>query len=437
MPRMRVEGIGLMSKLMKWQKQEIAQLTGFAWDLEDMITDIVAACEDRLDWLEFRDRILENQTADEAFTVVSRRGAEAAKYNDGEDQTWRQNAIDLLIDTDPMAGLYAADFVNRIPNEDVFRDMVKTIIEKFGGAEVREEKGLRSSSYLVEQADFSYLPKNLLKEMPQHIKNLPDTGADFTRLESLKKLDAVRNLSDRFPHCETMLEGLCVDLERQWFLGSDIITLTPALFVGPPGVGKTAIAREVAQALGIYLREANVGGSPDAHLFGLSAGWHSAHAGIVTEAVATSKTLNPVIVLDEIDKTHASRNGDIQAELLSLLEPSEARRYHERYLKTTVDASHVSWILTANTLETVSAPLKSRCRVYEIPAPESHQIPRIIRSLVQGYAEDHGLREEFFALDIGEINALAETYEKKKSVRILSRLVHSYLHKKQMTMRMM
>jgi ATP-dependent Lon protease len=256
-------------------------------------------------------------------------------------------------------------------------------------------------------------------------------------LESLKKLDDVRALSDRFPHCETMLEGLCVDLERQWFMGSDVITLTPALFVGPAGVGKTAIAREIGAALGIYLREANVGGSPDAHIFGLSAGWSSAHAGIITESVATSKTLNPLIVLDEIDKTHASKNGDIQAELLSLLEPTEARRYHERYLKTTVDASHVSWILTANRLETVTEPLKSRCRVYRIPAPTSEQIPQIIRSLVREYAEDHALRPEFFALDFGELNALAATYETHKSVRILSRLVHGYLHKRQLAMKMM
>lgn len=427
-----------MIDLQKWQEKEIAELTGFAWDLEGMITDIVVACEDRRDWLEFKDRILQNQTAKDAFRVIKERGAEAAKYNDDDTETWRGDAINMLEDVDLIAGIYAADFVNHIPNEDVFRDMVKTIVEKFGNAEAKDEKDdADREGYLVDKDDFTYLPHTLVKEMPAHIKDLPLLGEDFTRLESLAKLDAVRALSNRFPHCETMLEGLCADLERQWFLGSDVITLTPALFVGPAGVGKTAIAREIAKSLGVYVREANVGGSPDAHIFGLSAGWQSAHAGIVTEAVASSKTLNPMVIFDEIDKVHASKHGDIQAELLSLLEPCEARRYYERYLKATVNASHVSWVLTANTLETISAPLKSRCRVYQIPAPEAHQIPQIIRSLVQGYAADHGLREEFFALDLGEINALAETYERNKSVRILSRLVHSYLHKKQMTMRMM
>ncbi|MEQ3727994.1 MAG: AAA family ATPase [Tateyamaria sp.] len=426
-----------MADLQKWQEKEIAELTGFAWDLEGVIADIVVACEDRWDWLRFKELVLQNQTAEDAFRVIKKRGAEASKYNDDDIDTWRDDAINMLEKVDQITGIYTADFVNHIPNEDVFRDMVKTIVEKFGTAEAENDADGDREGYLVDQDDFAYLPRTLVKEMPEHIKDLPVLGAEFTRLESLEKLDAVRALSNRFPHCEKMLEGLCVDLERQWFLGSDVITLTPALFVGPAGVGKTAIAREIAKSLGVYVREANVGGSPDAHIFGLSAGWNTAHAGIVTEAVASSKTLNPMVILDEIDKVHASKNGDIQAELLSLLEPSEAKRYYERYLKTTVNASHVSWVLTANTLETISAPLKSRCRVYEIPVPELHQIPRIIRSLVQGYAADHGLREEFFALDLGEINALAETYEKKKSVRILSRLVHSYLHQKQMNMRMM
>lgn len=68
-------------------------------------------------------------------------------------------------------------------------------------------------------------------------------------------------------------------------MGSNVITLTLALFVGPGSVGKTAIARKIAKAFGWgYIREANVGGNPDAHIFGLSAEWGSARAGIVTEA---------------------------------------------------------------------------------------------------------------------------------------------------------
>ncbi|SMP16174.1 AAA family ATPase [Shimia sagamensis] len=125
-------------------------------------------------------------------------------------------------------------------------------------------------------------------------------------------------------------------------------------------------------------------------------GWSSAHAGIVTDAVASSRVLNPCIILDEIDKVHAGKNGDIQGELLGLLERDEARRYFERYPKATVDASHVNWILTANKLGSVSGPLRSRCTIYKIPEPTREQIPAIIRSLVADFAGANGLRTEFF-----------------------------------------
>ncbi len=93
-----------------------------------------------------------------------------------------------------------------------------------------------------------------------------------------------------------------------------------------------------------------------------------------------------------------------------------------------------SWRVTVNSLDTISAPLKSRCRIYEIPAPTADHIPQIIRSLVASYAADHGLRSEFFSLDIGEVEALAVTYDRHKSVRTLGRLVQGYLHRKNMTM---
>lgn len=178
-----------------------------------------------------------------------------------------------------------------------------------------------------------------------------------------------------------------------------------------------------------------MGGSSESHLFGLSAGWSSAHAGIVTEAVASSRVLNPCIILDEIDKVHASRNGDIQGEMLGLLEPDEARRYFERYLRATVDASHVNWILTANDLSTVSAPLKSRCTVYKIPEPTKEQIPPIIRSLVTDFADTNGLRTEFFQLTVDEVEALASAYGRRRCLRTLSRAVQRYVQEKNRTLR--
>ncbi len=271
--------------------------------------------------------------------------------------------------------------------------------------------------------------------MPKHIKDVVTVEDKFTRVPSLDTLDNLKALKTRFPHCDRLIDGVAQTLDQNWHLGSDVVSFRPSLLVGPPGVGKTKIAREIGKALGLYHQEANVGGSSESHLFGLSAGWSSADAGIVTEAVASSRVLNPCIILDEIDKVHASRNGDIQGEMLGLLEPDKARRYFERYLRATVDASHVNWILTANALSTVSAPLKSRCMIYKIPEPTKEQIPPIIRSLVADFADANRLRTEFFQLTVDEVQALVEIYDSRRCLRTLSRAVHRYIQEKIRTLR--
>ena len=105
----------------------------------------------------------------------------------------------------------------------------------------------------------------------------------------------------------------------------------------------------------------------------------------------------------------------------------ESKRYREKYLATDVDASNVNWMFTANDLSKIPSPLRSRCVVYDVPLPAVDQIPAIIRSLVQGYADTHNLRPEFFPLTSGEVEDLAETYLIHKSVRVLNRLVTGYL----------
>lgn len=427
------------NKSKKWREAEVEQIVGFSWELQEPLLMALQTIQDKREWDDIKEHIISGQSAREAMDVIKRRGAEAAAYEDSKDETWRDEAITKVMSGGSHLSVFATEAINQMVDEKTFKGVVKLLTKAFGQSDEIAEEPIEASAsgYLVAKQDFDYLPKTLVKEMPKHIVELPRIApGSFQRLRNLKSLDAVRSLSKNFPHCEQVLQGVCTGIERTWHMGSNKIQLAPTILVGEAGVGKSAFARELAKTLDVYVREANVGGTPDAHIFGLSAGWSTAHAGIVTEAVASSETLNPMIIFNEIEKVHASKNGDIQAELLSLLEPTEARRYYERYLKTTVDASHVSWIFTANSLDTISEPLKSRCQIYEIPAPTIDQIPAIIHSLVAGYAADHGLRKEFFSLDIGETEMLVNTYERHKSVRTLNRLLQAYLHRKSMTMPM-
>ncbi|WP_377191456.1 AAA family ATPase [Ruegeria meonggei] len=397
-----------------------------------MLRRILNFVESGDEWLCVKQMVLQNASADDLGDVLRKRFKEAAAYCD-ESEDWRQREIARLGEIEPTLALFAADAVNQMLSRDIWLDVMHVIAEahaKASSSETKASKNIKPARYLIDKTDFNYLPPNLRKEMPKHIQKLTEWSDQFARLRALVDLDELRSLSDRFPHCDHVIEGIAEGIERTWDMGSNIIHIQPTLLVVEAGLRKTALAREVCKTLGLHAQIANVGGKSENHLFGLSAGWSSAHAGIVTEAVATARVLNPVIILDEIDKTHAGRNGDITGELLGRLEPMEARRYREKYLAADVNAALVSWILTANDLWCIPAPLRSRCIIYEVPEPTPKQLPAIIKSMVNEYAAEFGLRNEFFALDLGDVEALVETFKQHKSVRVLHRFVRGLLHQK-------
>lgn len=160
-------------------------------------------------------------------------------------------------------------------------------------------------------------------------------------------------LGARFPHATAVIDGLLRPLERNFDLDRAVISLRPTILVGAPGTGKTALLRAFAAELGLSVSQKSVAGINDSNLFGTSAGWSTAMPSIVSSTIAQSGTLNPLIILDEIDKAQTTHNGSIQECLLPLLEPGEARRYHERYLASAVDASGINWIFSANELDRI------------------------------------------------------------------------------------
>ncbi len=417
-----------------WEEDEIFALAGFCHDEADILRPVLSAANSRASWKIVKQMILERASSEDLLKVFNKRSEEIARFSD-EPENWRQIEINRLRKIDPALAVFAQDTVEQMTSLKRWKEVMGLISERHAAdmsieASRAESEKATAARYLLDKADFEYLPRTLRNEMPEHIKQLTAWSNQFARLASLDELNDLRAVSQRFPHCNFVIEGMAHDIECRWSIGSDVLHIQPTLLVGEPGVGKSAFAKTACKALDLYVQSANVGGKSENHLFGLSVGWSSAHAGIVTEAVATARILNPVIILDEIDKTHSGRNGDITGELLALLEPSEARRYREKYLATDVDASHVSWVLTANDLSGVPTPLLSRCTIYEIPPPTPEQLPAIIQSLVSEFAAEFGLRPEFFRLDLGDIEALVGTYEQHRSVRVLRRLVRGLLHQK-------
>jgi len=195
-------------------------------------------------------------------------------------------------------------------------------------------------------------------------------------------------LQSRFPHARQAISTVLRDLAS-----ADVIRIRPTLFVGRPGCGKTSLARAIAETIGLPVTVYAAGGAADSSLAGTSAQWHSARPSVPLDLVRTSRTANPCVVVDEIDKAAArgGHNGSLVDALLGFLEPATARAYRDLALEAEVDLSHVSWIATANDPRRVPAALRDRFRVIEVPDPDWSHLGGLAQSILDDIARDRGL----------------------------------------------
>ncbi|MDV7144752.1 AAA family ATPase [Tropicimonas sp. TH_r6] len=252
----------------------------------------------------------------------------------------------------------------------------------------------------------------------------------YARMTS-EQLDAVQGLEAQFPNAANALQTIHRNLRRRYQFGDDRIHLRPTILVGEAGTGKTRLCRELARILDVHVAVGTVAGHNDAHIFGVSAGYNSAFPSIMTTAVADAGVMNPLVMIDEIDKVRPGHNGDVWAEFLGLLEPVEAGTYYERFVSSNVDASGISWIFTANDLGPIPRTFLSRCAVCEIPPPVADQIRTIIRNMVVEYARDLEIDERFLVITPEDIEYLEGSWSRHRSIRCLSELVKLLLDERQ------
>ena len=326
--------------------------------------------------------------------------------------------------------------VGKIQKDFVLREQIKVLQNEIGeGGEDEELDEYRekiSKAHLSEEVE-----RKLLKDVDKLAKqpfgsaeasvlrNYLDTCMEMPWGEETKErasVDAARKILDRDHYGlqkvkERILEFIAVRQLNPEAKGQ-ILCL-----VGPPGVGKTSIALSVAKAMNRKVARLSLGGVRDeADIRGHRKTYIGAMPGRIIEAISRSGSMNPLLVLDEVDKMGSDGRGDPASALLEVLDSEQNYAFRDHYLEIPVDLSRVMFIMTANTLDTIPRPLLDRMEVIELGSYTDEEKLHIAREhLLPKQLKENGIRRGQLRLDDEALRAIITDYTKESGVRTLER----------------
>jgi hypothetical protein len=269
---------------------------------------------------------------------------------------------------------------------------------------------------------FTSIGNDTTSEGKRVVKEFEKSVGRHLPLPITPDLAAVRTrLTTEFPWAvsiaDEMLKGL---------VGREHVLFRPTILLGPPGCGKTRFSRRLVEELGVPYELVSCGGLSDSAIGGTPRRWSSGEPSLAVMAVRRHECAGPAIILDEIEKVGNSRhNGNVHDVLVGLLEKETSSRWFDPYVESNCDLSHISWLMTANEVESVPAVLRDRCRVIRFPEPGPEHLPLLASRILEKLYLDQGHDPRWATpLEGYEIEALVGAW-KGGSIRKVVRLVET------------
>ena len=329
--------------------------------------------------------------------------------------------------------------------EYYLREKLKAIKEELGDVSNFTDD-VSSMREMLEKNPYPEHVKEKAKEEIQRYELLPpgsgEASVERTYIDWLLKvpwwqetednsdLKAVRGILDEDHYGlekvkQRIMEYLAVK-QMTGNLNSPILCL-----VGPPGVGKTSLAKSVARSLDRKFVKMSLGGVRDeAEIRGHRRTYLGSLPGRVIQGMKKAQVINPVFLIDEIDKMGADYKGDPSDALLEVLDPEQNQFFSDHYLEEPYDLSKVLFIATANYLENIPAPLQDRLEIIELPSyTEVDKVQIAIDHLIPKQLNANGLKPSQFKLKEKEILYLIRHYTREAGVRQLERVIGSLCRK--------
>ncbi len=347
--------------------------------------------------------------------------------------------IERKIDSELKKGL------DKSQKEFILREKIRIIKEELGDVSSKDD----DASEIREKINRLKAPKNVIKKLEKELKKYESTPSASPEVGIIRNyIDVLINLPwNTYTKDNTNLKKVKQELAATHYGLEDIkeriveylavkarsvSKRAPIIcLVGPPGVGKTSLARSIATAMSRKFVKISVGGVNDpAEIVGHRRTYMGANPGRIINALKKCKSSNPVFLIDEVDKMTKDIKGDPASSLLEVLDPEQNDKFYDNYVEEPYDLSKVMFILTANYLDKIPEELRDRLEIVTLSSYTEYEKLFIAKEhLIKLACEEYGLNNNEISFSDEVILSIIRKYTKEAGVRELERMINKIIRK--------